>query len=85
MNGNNGPGPLTIEARRELLKRLLALQEETHVEVISPRRTAFDPANVESGARPRRWPGRRPHRQQTARYHHERVRILRFFGGCSVG
>ncbi len=36
MNGNNGPGPLTIEARRELLKRLLALQEETHVEVISP-------------------------------------------------
>ena len=30
------PGPLTIEARRELLKRLLALQEETHVEVISP-------------------------------------------------
>jgi DNA sulfur modification protein DndC len=36
MNGNDGPGPLTIEARRELLKRLLALQEETHVEVISP-------------------------------------------------
>jgi DNA sulfur modification protein DndC len=36
MNGNNGPGPLTIEARRELLKRLLALQEETHMEVISP-------------------------------------------------
>jgi DNA sulfur modification protein DndC len=36
MNGNNGPGPLTIEARRELLKRLLTLQEETHVEVISP-------------------------------------------------
>ena len=36
MNGNNGPGPLTIEARRELLKRLLALQEETHVDLISP-------------------------------------------------
>jgi len=36
MNGNDGPGPLTIEARRELLKRLLALQEETHVELISP-------------------------------------------------
>ncbi|MGO8925765.1 MAG: DNA phosphorothioation system sulfurtransferase DndC [Limisphaerales bacterium] len=36
MNGDNGPGPLTTEARRELLKRLLALQEETHVEVISP-------------------------------------------------
>jgi DNA sulfur modification protein DndC len=36
MNGNDGPGPLNIEARRELLKRLLALQEETHVEVISP-------------------------------------------------
>jgi DNA sulfur modification protein DndC len=36
MNGDNGPGPLTIEARRELLKRLLALQEETHLELISP-------------------------------------------------
>jgi DNA sulfur modification protein DndC len=36
MNGNDGPGPLTIEARRELLKRLLALQEETHVQLISP-------------------------------------------------
>jgi DNA sulfur modification protein DndC len=36
MNGNGGPGPLKIEGRRELLKRLLALQEETHVELISP-------------------------------------------------
>ena len=36
MNGNDGPGPLTIEARRELLKRLLTLQEETHVQLISP-------------------------------------------------
>ena len=29
MNGNDGPGPLHIAARRELLSRLLALQEET--------------------------------------------------------
>ncbi len=36
MNGNNGPGPLTIEGRRELLKRLLALQEETKLELITP-------------------------------------------------
>ncbi len=36
MNGNNGPGPLTIEGRRELLKRLLALQEETKLTLITP-------------------------------------------------
>ncbi len=36
MNGNNGPGPLTIEGRRELLKRLLALQEETQLTLITP-------------------------------------------------
>lgn len=36
MNGNNGPGPLTIEGRRELLKRLLALQEETKLPLITP-------------------------------------------------
>jgi len=36
MNGNEGPGPLTIAARRELLQRLLALQEEIGVQVISP-------------------------------------------------
>lgn len=36
MNGADGPGPLKIESRRELLKRLLALQEETHLELISP-------------------------------------------------
>jgi DNA sulfur modification protein DndC len=35
MNGNEGPGPLTIEARRELLSRLLKLQEETGIKVIS--------------------------------------------------
>lgn len=35
-NGAEGPGPLTIEARRELLKRLLALQEETHLALITP-------------------------------------------------
>jgi DNA sulfur modification protein DndC len=36
MNGNGGPGPLLISARRELLTELLALQEETHFELISP-------------------------------------------------
>lgn len=36
MNGNNGPGPLLISARRELLAKLLALQEETGLQLISP-------------------------------------------------
>jgi DNA sulfur modification protein DndC len=36
MNGNNGPGPLLIEGRRELLKRLLKLQEDTGLQLISP-------------------------------------------------
>jgi DNA sulfur modification protein DndC len=36
MNGNAGPGPLTIAARRELLQKLLALQEEVGLQVISP-------------------------------------------------
>jgi len=36
MNGADGPGPLKIEGRRELLKRLLALQEETHLQLITP-------------------------------------------------
>jgi DNA sulfur modification protein DndC len=36
MNGNNGPGPLLIEGRRELLKRLLKLQEETGLTLITP-------------------------------------------------
>lgn len=36
MNGNEGPGPLHIVARRELLSRLLALQEETCLQLISP-------------------------------------------------
>jgi DNA sulfur modification protein DndC len=36
MNGNNGPGPLLISARRELLSKLLALQEATGLELISP-------------------------------------------------
>jgi DNA sulfur modification protein DndC len=35
MNGNEGPGPLTITARRELLTQLLKLQEETGLKVIS--------------------------------------------------
>ncbi len=35
MNGNDGPGPLTIEGRRELLKRLVKLQEETGMNLIS--------------------------------------------------
>ena len=36
MNGNTGPGPLTITARRELLQRLLKLQEEVGLALISP-------------------------------------------------
>ena len=36
MNGNDGPGPLLISARRELLKKLLALQEEVGLQLISP-------------------------------------------------
>jgi DNA sulfur modification protein DndC len=36
MNGNDGPGPLLISSRRELLSKLLALQEETQLELISP-------------------------------------------------
>ncbi len=36
VNGNEGPGPLTIKGRRELLKRLLALQEDTHLTLITP-------------------------------------------------
>jgi DNA sulfur modification protein DndC len=36
MNGNTGPGPLLITSRRELLTKLLGLQEETHLELISP-------------------------------------------------
>lgn len=35
MNGNDGPGPLTIKGRRELLKRLLSLQEETGLTLLS--------------------------------------------------
>jgi hypothetical protein len=36
MNGNDGPGPLHIEARRELLSQLLNLQEEIGLLLISP-------------------------------------------------
>ncbi len=36
MNGNDGPGPLLIPARRELLKQLLALQEDVGLQLISP-------------------------------------------------
>ncbi|MBN1663745.1 MAG: DNA phosphorothioation system sulfurtransferase DndC [Deltaproteobacteria bacterium] len=35
MNGNEGPGPLHIKGRRELLKRLLKLQEETSMILIT--------------------------------------------------
>ena len=35
MNGNEGPGPLIIEGRRELLKRLLKLQEDTSLTLIT--------------------------------------------------
>jgi DNA sulfur modification protein DndC len=36
MNGNEGPGPLLIKGRRELLKQLLRLQEETSLTLITP-------------------------------------------------
>jgi DNA sulfur modification protein DndC len=36
MNGNKGPGPLLIKGRRELLQRLLKLQEETGLRLITP-------------------------------------------------
>jgi len=36
MNGNEGPGPLHIAGRRELLQKLLALQEEIGLQLISP-------------------------------------------------
>jgi DNA sulfur modification protein DndC len=35
-NGADGPGPLKIASRRELLKRLLNLQEETSLTLITP-------------------------------------------------
>ncbi len=35
MNGADGPGPLKLEARKELLTRLLKLQEETGLSLIS--------------------------------------------------
>jgi DNA sulfur modification protein DndC len=34
-NGSDGPGPLTIEARRELLTKLLKLQEEVGLTLVS--------------------------------------------------
>lgn len=36
VNGNEAPGPLTISSRRELLQRLLALQEQVGLQLISP-------------------------------------------------
>jgi DNA sulfur modification protein DndC len=36
MNGNEGPGPLLIKGRRELLKQLLKLQEEIGFILITP-------------------------------------------------
>jgi len=35
MNGHEAPGPLKIEGRRELLKRLITLQEETGITLIT--------------------------------------------------
>lgn len=35
INGASGPGPLRMTARRELLTRLLKLQEETTLKLIS--------------------------------------------------
>ena len=37
MNGNEGPGPLLIKGRRELLKQLLKLQEEIGLKLITPK------------------------------------------------
>jgi DNA sulfur modification protein DndC len=36
MNGSEGPGPLTIKGRRELLRRLVKLQDETALKLITP-------------------------------------------------
>lgn len=36
MNGSDGPGPLNIKARRELLSQLLHLQEDVSLTLISP-------------------------------------------------
>jgi DNA sulfur modification protein DndC len=36
MNGNPSPGPLLISARRELLAKVLALQEEVQLQLIGP-------------------------------------------------
>jgi DNA sulfur modification protein DndC len=36
VNGDEGPGPLLISARRELLAKLLALQEQLALKLISP-------------------------------------------------
>jgi hypothetical protein len=35
MNGNEGPGPLIMKGRRELLKRLLKLQEKIGLTLIT--------------------------------------------------
>jgi DNA sulfur modification protein DndC len=35
MNGNEGPGPLTISARRELLTHLIKLQEQTGLRLVT--------------------------------------------------
>jgi len=51
MNGAEGPGPLHIKARRELLGKLLSLQESVGVTLISPARIINDTANVACGAR----------------------------------
>ncbi|MCX5828033.1 MAG: DNA phosphorothioation system sulfurtransferase DndC [Deltaproteobacteria bacterium] len=60
MNGNDGPGPLHIEARRELLSQLLNLQEELSLTLISPEellliqqmwKTARDPDDGQGVAR----------------------------------
>lgn len=60
VNGNDGPGPLLISARRDLLKQLLALQEEVGLQLISPEellliqqmwKAARDPHEVRGVAR----------------------------------
>ena len=41
MNGTEAHGPVLISVRRELLAKLLALPEETHLELIGPEELLF--------------------------------------------
>ncbi|HMD86153.1 MAG TPA: hypothetical protein VKO18_15780 [Terriglobia bacterium] len=70
MNGNQGPGPLLISARRELLTKLLALQEEVHLQLISPEELLLIQQMWKAARDPD--DGRGAHREQTTRCDHER-------------